>query len=76
MDLYISSYTGPLHVADGAGTATVAIGTPARHRSFRPLGPRHRCATADRVADLTAAAVLAAAASALGDRLPGAVGVH
>lgn len=73
VDLYISSYTGPLHLADGVGTATVAIGTPARHRDFRPLGPQHRRASADRVADLTAADVVAAAASALGARLAGVV---
>ncbi len=40
--LLISPFTGTLHLADGVGTPTVAIGETRNAADWRPLGTRHR----------------------------------
>ncbi len=75
LDLFVASFTGTLHLADGAGTATVAIGLPGQCADWRPLGPRHRALAAPRVPDIPVAAALAACREALGGRLVGGAGL-
>jgi ADP-heptose:LPS heptosyltransferase len=68
--LLVSSLTGTLHLADGVGTPTVAIGEARSAADWRPLGPRHHVVTAPVPAAIPFAAVLAAVRQALGDAGP------
>lgn len=54
ISVYVSGYTGPLHLADAVGTGTVSVGIPAHVACFRPLGERHRVISAVRVSAVTA----------------------
>ena len=61
LDLFISAYSGTLHLADAVGTATVAYGEPEQVSGWSPLGPRHRNIGGQTAAQIPFAAVLTAA---------------
>ncbi len=70
LDVYISGFTGPLHLADGAGTPTVALGLATDVEGWRPLGPRHLQVVAASVPAILVDDVERAVRSVLGERLP------
>ena len=61
LDLFISPFSGPLHLADAVGTATVAYGSPEHVSGWSPLGRRHRSLAGRTAAEIPVAAVLAGA---------------
>lgn len=61
LDLFISPYSGTLHLADAVGAATVAYGQPEQVSGWSPLGPRHRNIGGRTAAEIPVAAVLGAA---------------
>jgi len=61
LDLFISPYSGTLHLADAMGTATVAYGQPEQVSGWSPLGPRHRNIGGRTAAEIPVAAVLGGA---------------
>jgi ADP-heptose:LPS heptosyltransferase len=61
LDLFVSPYSGTLHLADAVGTATVAYGQPEQVSGWSPLGPRHRNIAGRTAAEIPVATVLAAA---------------
>ena len=68
LDLFISPFSGPLHLADAVGTATVAYGQPEQVSGWSPLGSRHRNIAGRRTAEIPVAAVLAPARELLAAR--------
>ena len=46
-DLFVSGFTGPLHLADAVGRPTVTIGSNLLAEYWRPIGPRHRLLAAE-----------------------------
>jgi len=69
-DLFISQFTGTLHLADALGVPTVSFGTDEQVRVWGVLGDRHRCIPTERVADVEVATVLDAARALLAARRP------
>jgi ADP-heptose:LPS heptosyltransferase len=67
-DLFISQFTGTLHLADALGVPTVSFGTEEQVQVWGVLGDRHRCIPAERVADVEVATVHDAARALLGAR--------
>jgi heptosyltransferase-3 len=64
-DLFISPYSGTLHLADAVGTATVAYGQPEQVSGWSPVGDRHRNIGGRSAAEIPVALVLEAARSLL-----------
>jgi ADP-heptose:LPS heptosyltransferase len=69
LTLLVSSFTGTLHLADGVGTPTVAIGESRNAADWRPLGAQHRQIASPRPAGIPVDEVWAAVREALGPRL-------
>jgi ADP-heptose:LPS heptosyltransferase len=67
-DLFVSQFTGTLHLADALGVPTVSFGTEEQVEVWGVLGERHRCIPAERVADVPVETVLDAARSLLAAR--------
>ena len=67
-DLFVSQFTGTLHLADALGVPTVSFGTEEQVEVWGVLGERHRCLPAERVADVPVETVLEAARSLLASR--------
>ena len=67
-DLFISQYTGTLHLADAVGVPTVAYGLVLQVEGWGVVGPQHRSIGAARVADIPVETLLAGARSALAGR--------
>ena len=67
-DLFVSQFTGTLHLADAVGVPTVSFGTEEQVEVWGVLGERHRSIAVDRVADIPVESVLAAARSLLAAR--------
>ena len=67
-DLFISQFTGTLHLADALGVPTVSFGTGEQIEVWGVFGDRHRNIPAERVADLPVQAVLDAARGLLAAR--------
>jgi ADP-heptose:LPS heptosyltransferase len=65
LTLLVSNFTGTLHLADGVGTPTVAIGETRNAADWRLLGPRHRLVASQSVATIPIEEVLAAVREAL-----------
>jgi len=63
--LFVSQFTGTLHLADALGVPTVSFGTEEQVEVWGVLGERHRCIRAERVADIPVETVLDAARSLL-----------
>jgi len=63
--VFISQFTGTLHLADAVGVPTVSFGTEEQVKVWGVLGDRHRCIPAERVADVEVATVLNAARALL-----------
>lgn len=61
LDLWVSTPTGPLHLADAAGTPTVMVCTDPFVLGWAPQGARHRQVCATDARDIAPEAVLAAA---------------
>ena len=68
LDLFISPYSGTLHLADAVGTATVAYGQPEQVSGWSPIGPRHRHIEGRTAAEIPMDAVLGAARELLAGR--------
>ncbi len=60
LSLFVSSFTGTLHVADGAGTPTLAIGETTDAANWHPIGALHRYVAARRPAAIPVEQVHAA----------------
>lgn len=56
--VFVSGYTGSLHLADAVGGATVAFGIPRIHNSWFLLGDHHRSIVTDDVPGISSAALL------------------
>ena len=67
-DLFISQFTGTLHLADGLGVPTVSFGTEEQVEVWGVLGERHRCIPWPAVADIPVETVLEAARALLAAR--------
>jgi ADP-heptose:LPS heptosyltransferase len=61
LDLFVSPYSGTLHLADAVGAATVAYGRPEQVSGWSPLGPRHRNIAGRTAGEIGVASVLTAA---------------
>jgi ADP-heptose:LPS heptosyltransferase len=59
--LFISPYSGTLHLADAVGTPTVAYGQPEQVSGWSPIGERHRHVEGRTAAEIPVDAVLEAA---------------
>jgi len=57
-DVFVSQFTGTLHLADAVGVPTVSFGTEEQVKVWGVLGDRHRCIPAERVADVPVDQVL------------------
>lgn len=66
LSVYVSGYSGPLHLADAVGTATVSVGSPVHVANFRPLGPGHRALAAVAVASVPPESIAAEVAELAG----------
>ncbi len=66
--LFISQFTGTLHLADALGVPTVSFGTAEQVEVWGVLGERHRCISGERVADIPVETVLEAARALLAAR--------
>jgi ADP-heptose:LPS heptosyltransferase len=64
-DLFVSQFTGTLHLADALGVPTVSFGTAEQVEVWGVLGDRHRCIPAPVVADVPVETVLEAARALL-----------
>jgi ADP-heptose:LPS heptosyltransferase len=64
-DLFVSPFSGTLHLADAVGTATVAYGQPEQVSGWSPVGARHRHVAGRAPAEIPVASVLDAARSLL-----------
>ena len=64
-DLFISQFTGTLHLADAVGVPVVAYGLDDQVRGWGVIGPRHRNIGAPRVSDIPVEALLEAARASL-----------
>jgi heptosyltransferase-1/heptosyltransferase I len=51
-DVFVSGFTGPLHLADAVGCPTVTIGSNLLAEYWRPIGPRHRLLAAETAAEV------------------------
>lgn len=67
-DLFISQFTGTLHLADAVGVPTVAFGTDEQVEVWGVIGAQHRSIRAERVADIPVETLLEAARSSLAAR--------
>ena len=67
-DLFVSQFTGTLHLADAVGVPTVSFGTAEQVEVWGVLGERHRCIPGERVADIPVEVVLDAARTLLASR--------
>jgi ADP-heptose:LPS heptosyltransferase len=67
-DLFVSQFTGTLHLADALGVPTVSFGTEEQVEVWGVLGDRHRCIPAPVVADVPVETVLEAARALLAAR--------
>ena len=67
-DLFVSQFTGTLHLADALGVPTVSFGTEEQVEVWGILGDRHRCIPAPLVADVPVETVLGAARTLLAAR--------
>jgi len=68
LDLFVSQYTGTLHLADAVGAPTVAFGLSLQVEGWGVVGPQHRSIGAPRVDAIPVETVLAAARSVLAGR--------
>jgi ADP-heptose:LPS heptosyltransferase len=66
-DLFISQFTGTLHLADAVGVPVVAFGLEEQVRGWGVIGPGHRNIGAPRVADIPVETLLEAARAALAE---------
>ena len=64
-DLFVSQFTGTLHLADAVGVPTVSFGTPEQVEVWGVIGDRHRCIPGEPVADIPVEDVLGAARALL-----------
>jgi ADP-heptose:LPS heptosyltransferase len=64
-DLFISQFTGTLHLADALGVPTVSFGLDEQVRVWGLIGPLHRSISCSRLADVRVDALLEAARSML-----------
>jgi ADP-heptose:LPS heptosyltransferase len=67
-DLFISQFTGTLHLADAVGTPTVSYGLEEQIEVWGLIGPRHRSISAARLSEITVEAVMEAERSLLAQR--------
>jgi len=67
LDLFVSQFTGTLHLADAVGAPVVAYGLREQIRGWGVIGPRQRNLGADRVSDIPVDALLAAARASLAE---------
>jgi heptosyltransferase-3 len=67
LDLFVSPYSGTLHLADAVGTATVAYGRPEQVSGWSALGSRHLNIAGRSAAEIPTATVLAAARELLAE---------
>jgi ADP-heptose:LPS heptosyltransferase len=67
-DLFVSQFTGTLHLADAVGVPTVSFGHDEQVDVWGVIGPRHRTIRAPVVAEVPVATLLEAARSALAQR--------
>jgi heptosyltransferase-3 len=67
-DLFISQFTGTLHLADAVGVPTVGFGTEEQVEVWGVIGERHRSIRSEHVADVPVEALLEAARSSLAGR--------
>jgi ADP-heptose:LPS heptosyltransferase len=65
-DLFISQFTGTLHLADGLGVPTLSFGVREQNESWAILGPRHQFVEGPRVADISVETLVEATRSLLG----------
>ncbi|MBI4542168.1 MAG: glycosyltransferase family 9 protein [Gemmatimonadetes bacterium] len=72
LDLWVSTPTGLLHLADGVGTPTVTVGKDRFVQGWGPLGDRHRAVWARDARDITPESVLIAARELLARERVGA----
>jgi ADP-heptose:LPS heptosyltransferase len=66
-DLFISQFTGTLHLADAVGVPVLAYGLEEQVRGWGVLGPRQRNIGAPRVRDIPVETLLAAARASLAE---------
>jgi ADP-heptose:LPS heptosyltransferase len=64
-DLFVSGFTGPLHLADAVGRPTVTIGSNLLAEYWRPVGPGHRLLAAEAPAGVPFDAALDAVRTSL-----------
>jgi len=64
-DVFVSQFTGTLHLADAVGVPVVAFGLEDQVRGWGVLGPAHRNVGAPRVPDIPVGTLLAAVRSVL-----------
>jgi ADP-heptose:LPS heptosyltransferase len=64
-DLFISQFTGTLHLADAVGVPVVAYGLEDQVRGWGVIGPQHRNIGAPRVSDIPVETLLEAARTSL-----------
>jgi ADP-heptose:LPS heptosyltransferase len=67
-DLFVSQFTGTLHLADALGVPTVSFGTGEQVEVWGVLSAGHRCIPAERVTDVPVETVLHAARALLAAR--------
>jgi ADP-heptose:LPS heptosyltransferase len=67
-DLFVSPYTGTLHLADAISVPTVSYGLPEQTHCWGTIGPQHRTVTAATLAGITVEAVLGGSRSVLAQR--------
>jgi ADP-heptose:LPS heptosyltransferase len=68
LDLFISQFTGTLHLADAVGTSAVGFGLEEQVRGWGLIGPQHRCIGARRLSEVAVATLLEAARALLARR--------
>jgi ADP-heptose:LPS heptosyltransferase len=71
LDLWVSTPTGPVHLADAVGTPTVMVCTDPFLQGWAPQGARHRQVCAAHARDIAPEAVLAAALELLAQQPAG-----
>lgn len=67
-DLFISQFTGTLHLADGLGVPTLSFGIREQRESYGIIGPQHQFVGARRVAEVSVASLVEATRSLLARR--------
>jgi ADP-heptose:LPS heptosyltransferase len=64
-DLFVSQFTGTLHLADAVGVPVVAFGLEEQVQGWGAIGPQHRNIAASRVSEIPVETVLEAARASL-----------